>query len=616
MLVRLSSLVAVPVLLLILASPARAEEIRFPLTVDYEILRMALRQHLTQQTGGRLELWRSADGCGSFGVDDPSIEPAGARLRIVGPASGSAGFSMFGLCWANVAWTGRADITARPQIGADWQLRLRDFDVQLTDRSGQRHRIATRLFTVVKGWSDAQLATFTFDLGPPAAELVTLLRSFAGSSPATPLATALQTLRPVEVTVEPEAVKLAVALDLPLAAPVPRSSEPALTRVELKHWEARLDDWDGFLSFVVKGVAGENPDPAVRDDLLRLLLDVRREIVAVLARGPEPGTDAVRRIFVSTWNRLRGAVRQTAVRPTGDVARAFRYVVFLAAGDALAAIDAAGPAAGLDFSADGLRRLARSLEPDFTGDPLEHSERVDPRLQELFRFRDPDAPPRPPRRKTPSSSWNWFGPRPAHAGELDDWARLGARLDRWVPMSDELSLYRASVERLLTVAAERSFDADALDERFDDLFVHLVKATAWQESCWRQFVVPGGGVTYLESPTGDVGLMQINVRIWRGFFNPTRLRWNAAYNAGAGAEILLQLLVRYGTREARTRLENAARATYSAYQGGPARYRRYRTATPPSRGAAIDRAFWDKYQAVATGVADDQVLCLARRPVS
>ena len=183
-------------------------------------------------------------------------------------------------------------------------------------------------------------------------------------------------------------------------------------------------------------------------------------------------------------------------------------------------------------------------------------------------------------------------------------------------MSDELSLYRASVERLLTVAAERSFDADALDERFDDLFVHLVKATAWQESCWRQFVVRGGGVTYLESPTGDVGLMQINVRIWRGFFNPTRLRWNAAYNAGAGAEILLQLLVRYGTREARTRLENAARATYSAYQGGPARYRRYRTASPPSRGAAIDRAFWDKYQAVATGVADDQVLCLARRPVS
>src|SRR5262245_9219072 len=124
MLFRLSLLVAVPVSLLIVGSPARAEEIRFPLTVDYEIIKMALRQHLARETGGRLELWRSPDGCGSFALDDPSIEPAGARLRIVGPASGSAGLSLFGLCWATVAWSGRAEVTARPEIGPDWQLRL------------------------------------------------------------------------------------------------------------------------------------------------------------------------------------------------------------------------------------------------------------------------------------------------------------------------------------------------------------------------------------------------------------------------------------------------------------------------------------------------------------
>jgi hypothetical protein len=165
-----------------------------------------------------------------------------------------------------------------------------------------------------------------------------------------------------------------------------------------------------------------------------------------------------------------------------------------------------------------------------------------------------------------------------------------------VPAVEELPVYRATVDRLLTVAAERSLDPDALDERFDDLYYRLVKTTAWQESCWRQFVRRGSTITYLESSTGDVGLMQINARIWRGFFNTGKLRWNAAYNAGAGAEILQQLLVRYGTREARGRLENAARATYSAYHGGPARYRRYRTATAASQGWAIDRAFWQKYR--------------------
>jgi hypothetical protein len=69
-------------------------------------------------------------------------------------------------------------------------------------------------------------------------------------------------------------------------------------------------------------------------------------------------------------------------------------------------------------------------------------------------------------------------------------------------------------------------------------------------------------------------MMQINVRVWRGFFNPVKLRWSAGYNAGAGAEILWQLLGRYGIREARA--PPSARST-PAYNGGWRRYRRYRS---------------------------------------
>ena len=57
-----------------------------------------------------------------------------------------------------------------------------------------------------------------------------------------------------------------------------------------------------------------------------------------------------------------------------------------------------------------------------------------------------------------------------------------------MPASNELPAYREIVDRLLTLAAERSFDGEALDARFDDLFRDLVKTVAWQESCWRQFV--------------------------------------------------------------------------------------------------------------------------------
>lgn len=604
-----ASLLAASLAMLASVASASADQVRFPLTVDYEVLRAALRKHL-QEAPASLVLWRTPDGCGSFVLRDATVEPADGRLKIAGPASASAGIALFGLCWANVSWKGRAEITARPEIDLDWQLRLHDADVRLSDSSKDNPSLATRLFTVGRRWAEAELGSFTFDLGPPATELRTLLQSFADPTESAPLVAALKTLRPIGLAVDRDAVRVGVMLELPARASARRAPEPSLTPAQLKRWQAKLDDWDGFLAFVVRDLAGDNADPAARDELLGVLLDMRREVVTILARGPQPGTDDLRRIFFQTWQRLRAVVRQTAVRQTGDVAHAFRYVVFVAAGDALAAIDAAGPAAGLDFSADGLRRLAKSLDPGFTGDPLQQPDGPDPRLQQLFRFRDPDGPPRAPRGKPGARTWYWLEPRVAYADERDEWRQLAARLDQWIPTTDELMVYRATVDRLLGLAAERSLDPDALTKRFDDLFHHTVKTTAWQESCWRQFVRRGGRVASLESPTGDVGLMQINVRIWRGFFSGARLRENAGYNAGAGAEILQQLLVRYGVREARFRLENAARATYSAYHGGPGRYRRYRTATPASQAWAIDHAFWEKYQAVASGTANDRVLCL------
>ena len=143
-----------------------------------------------------------------------------------------------------------------------------------------------------------------------------------------------------------------------------------------------------------------------------------------------------------------------------------------------------------------------------------------------------------------------------------------------------------------------------------------MKTVAWQESCWRQFVRDRSGVVPIQSSTGDVGMMQINVRVWRGFFNPVKLRWSAGYNAGAGTEILWQLLGRYGIREARERLSDAARASYSAYHGGPRRYRRYRSSDTPPEMRLVDQAFWEKYQAISAGQAGDRVLCMPVRRAS
>src|SRR5262245_11707230 len=162
MLVVAGSLLAA--LMVLSAVPAAwAVDVQTAVTVDYEVLRMALRRHLEAQRAAALELWRSADGCGTFTMSDPTITAVESRVKISGPGFARVGVLFFGLFWANVSWTGQADIVVRPEVGADWQLRMRDLDVRLYDRSG-RPSIATRLFALMKGWSEAQLSTFAFDL--------------------------------------------------------------------------------------------------------------------------------------------------------------------------------------------------------------------------------------------------------------------------------------------------------------------------------------------------------------------------------------------------------------------------------------------------------------------
>ena len=134
-----------------------ADEVRFPLTVNYDVFLTAMRRHLEPTAGSGLELWRSPDGCGSFLLRDVILTGTDRRVNIAGPATGEAGLRLLGLCWANVTWTGHIEISARPEIGADWQLRFRDFDVRLSGTNRQRTGIAPRLFALVKTWTDAEL---------------------------------------------------------------------------------------------------------------------------------------------------------------------------------------------------------------------------------------------------------------------------------------------------------------------------------------------------------------------------------------------------------------------------------------------------------------------------
>jgi len=177
---------------------------------------------------------------------------------------------------------------------------------------------------------------------------------------------------------------------------------------------------------------------------------------------------------------------------------------------------------------------------------------------------------------------------------------LGSKLRLAVVDETNLESYRRTLGDLLTLIAERELGNDPLEAQYHQTYLILLRATAWQESCWQQYVRRKGHVAYLMSPTGDIGLMQINKYVWRGFFNLARLKWDILYNSAAGAQILTTLMrgvLRRGA-DYGGGADALARSTYAAYNGGPRAYRRWRREDESEQARQVDQAFWEKYRAL------------------
>ncbi|MGH7823547.1 MAG: lytic transglycosylase domain-containing protein, partial [Candidatus Binatia bacterium] len=195
----------------------------------------------------------------------------------------------------------------------------------------------------------------------------------------------------------------------------------------------------------------------------------------------------------------------------------------------------------------------------------------------------------------PGSGWTW--PQPAWAAPPPGGE---ARWKGWV-LTDRAAVgdYLAKVGRLIRDTARECVSAEKLSGARADLLARLVPAAAWQESCWRQFIDRGGAVTYIRSSQGSVGILQINERVWRGFYDVEKLRWSIGYNARAGAEILhryLGLALGKDGELAGGAVASTARAVYAAYNGGPGQLRRYRSGKGSKKLLqVIDGLFGEKF---------------------
>ena len=637
-------------------------ELKFSLTIPYALLGDLAWQPRADE--GPAEF---VDGsCRRLRIESSRLELRDDKLYLVSRGEARLGVSLFGFCIKPINWHGDVDVLLEPYIDAEWQLRFRLGSTELRDAQGKPATLLNLIGGLIRPFINRRAELFGFDLGAPREQIAELLSKVVEPADQAELQSVLASLRLGRPRVDRRGVLVEAQLTLPegfadgLLAPG-QADAAGLAGTELT--QLQLERLDAFIVAVVKLLGGEITDPVLRQQLLALLLESRYRLVDILTDYGPFEEEPVRSLFVSDWERLRKLL--LAVDPgTITHARLLRYATFLNAGDTLLALDAALPQLALWISRDGLRTALHELAPAGAEPSLDYGYAVDPALRELFGL-PPEPPPVPPEELIEESDAidceetyeidceppaNEVPPTPGDEADMPDtpdnsalhlpfWARLldllvptaeaatavpdrvtelQRALGRRLPRRDDLTNYTAQIAELLQAIGQQELATGSLDEAHNSVFLNLLPATALVESCWRQFKRTDGKTAYLVSSAGAVGMMQVNLRVWRGLYDVERLKWEVAYNARAGAQILLRYLEGPGLDVAKQtgNPDYLAWASYAVYNAGPAGAKRFLRKSGGLKPGPAERKLLSHFQGFADGGSADLEQCVVTPPAA
>ena len=581
-----------------------AATLEVPVSLDYRIVEEALVQQVFTEPNKTAEVFADAIRCNALLLSDPRVAGGeDGKLRLATEVAASVGTPIGGKCRFSKTWQGVVETEQTVHVEPGMPVvALRTVESKLLRADDGKDVLPRFMQRLIRDHVHPRLDAVTIDLGPAVGgieELLGLVLTVPSGDAEPPLPDSPWSVELAAVKASPEALLATLTLEVPAAPPdwTP-PEEPPLTEAELAAWDANWQAWDAFATWMIKTLA-EPAGPELSRALAETLLEARYELRDALARD-ELARDPVRELFLKTWARLAPLLHDSDLPVPGG--QALRFAGFVSAGDALRTLDGLAPHLGLTIDQDALRSLARMLVPAVSDDDLRYDRAVDPELRALLglgpALADTSSSPEPGKGLP-----GWLLNRliaSAHAASIDP--RLVQRLNTWIPQRSEIDNYLQTMGRLLDAISDAEHDKTKVPERFLDIYDPLLRATAWQESCWRQNVERDGEIEPIRSSAGSVGLMQINLHVWRGVYDADQVLADVGYNARAGNEILVHYLVDYAIRknehEVSGDADNLARSAYAMYNGGPRHLKRYREAKTSASLKKIDQAFWAKYQAI------------------
>lgn len=587
---------------------AATETVHMPITLDYSFLRSFFVNRSYTHPNEIAVLLEKDQGATKIQLWDPQFSAENSLLKLDNHIKISIGKSLFGIRKKLVDWEGYIEVVRKVTVDPQTShLHFQTVESRVYNQNREPAILATSLLNLVKTYVLPFLDEMNIDLSPILKELRHFLPLLFPANDRMHIEQWLDTLRLGEVRIEQDAIRLDVLMDVESKTKLQEVAETSLQEREslTKRWQ----DWDAYLVYQIQSLTGESLTAEERGTLLETLLENRHSFLQALVEKTT-NWGLVSKQFSDSRQILTPILKKYLVKRFAK--SPLNYLTFFTLTDAMDSLQKLGSTVGVGIRQDVLIRLARFLTINQIEPTLEYSYAVSRDLRSLLGFGPPldetgpafdalelDLPTDNKGEKIPNlvRFWMTFWLSPAYAMEVPP-EQLASILS-WIPNQNFLTNYLNQVKQLIEQTATETAIKKKIQEKYQLFFQLLALATAWQESCWRQFITVEGKVRYIVSSNQtSVGLMQINERVWRGIYRPESLRWNIKYNVHAGLEILEQYL-RYALQKMDPLnpldSDTLARVVYAMYNGGPGQFKKFLNRHLTKTYYKSDELFWQKY---------------------
>lgn len=620
------------------AQASKTKTVTFPMTLDYPLLRSLVVYSVFRDADETAVLLDEGDGCRRITIARPFYGEEGGRIRFETRVSVRMGTVMGAKCVLPLGWEGIVVLFQRPVVQpGTWTLSFLTEDSEVLTLDRKPAVVAGLVWDIIKSRVYEFLNGIRIDLGPPVTQVKDVLLPVFQEESRARAEKMLASLRPGAFETRPGELRLEVLAEVEEPEESRKEEEiQVIPEEKIKKYIDAFEAWDTYLVSIMLSLVRQPLTAEDREILLTTLLEARYRFTEALTTGEEG--DFVRDEFVASWKSLSPVFR----RHLGDEPsrNLFRFLAFFTASDALEAIDQVGASLGVEISRQGWVRMLALLS-EGTESLLPYDYAVNGGLRRVLGVGKAPAFEGPSFDVEELESGEEATPGGAgdeEAGMKTSWAALLARLfaspawaaeqgaskaradvlRQWIVTRADLDGYMDRVRELLGKSADKALKKGKIPDDLNDFYHDLVLATAWQESCYRQFRERKGKIGYMRSYNGtSVGIMQVNERVWRGLYDAKRLRWDIAYNAYAGCEILDLYLHKYvlGRRdriEQEIELDNdrIAKMVYAVYNGGPSQVKKYAARVKSGAFYDADHLFNEKYEWVKKGDFDKIRKCL------